>query len=337
MKKVIFLAHDPGGHDVIFPLFEKFYRSGFETQLYCIGPAGVISPQYNTLEATWLSTVQHLISGNQMQLLVTGTSWGNHIEIQSINLCKSAGILTVSVLDYWVNYASRFKDTFDVYIYPDIYIVMDELAKYEAIKEGVPPEIIIVKGHPGMDRFVQVPRLEEINVKEVKRLLFLSQPISLLYEKQLGYTEQSALQDCIEVVKSIRGTQLSVKFHPKDDKSFQQQYRDISVDGLLSELFPQFDLIIGMSTMGLLHAFLSKVPVISYQPNLIGQDFCIASRLRLIPLVQQYELLGKQIERSLQESRLDVVHNYSLDADTFLWTDGKSVERIFEFLMGVLK
>jgi hypothetical protein len=336
MKKTIFIVHDPGGYDVIFPVFNRFQNAGLNIDFYCLGPAAKIQPQFKLTESELLSELDRLIANDQLQMIVAGTSWGSETEIKAIQLCKSAGIVTVSILDYWSNYATRFRDLMGEFTFPDIYIVMDELARQEAIAEGVPPQIIKVMGHPGLDAYLQMDARKKLGSSHVRRILFLSQPISLFYGERLGYSEHSVLRDCLEVLDKLENTSLSVKFHPKDDPVFQEQYRDLSVEGSLSDLFANFDLIIGMSTMGILYAVLAGIPAISYQPQLIEQDFCIASKQGLIPLVCKKELLAQSVEYALSGNMTEIYKD-KLGSGSQAWGDGKSTEKIFCFLVGVVK
>ena len=58
-------------------------------------------------------------------LLVTGTSYKNKIEVKYLRMAREKGIYSISFLDSWVNYKQRFK-LLNKYYYPDEIIVHDK-------------------------------------------------------------------------------------------------------------------------------------------------------------------------------------------------------------------
>lgn len=319
MKKVIFLAHDPGGYDVISPVAEQFRIEKIPSGFFCIGPAAKMSPLYQTCQDDFKQKIEKLIKENAIAVLVTGTSWGNQTEVNTIELCKKNHIKTISILDYWSNYAMRFCKDNGEYVYPDQYFVIDGIAKQEAISDGVPEGILEIVGQPGLDKYVSYAKKCKRENDKIKQVLFLSQPLSLLYGKTLGYTEQMVLRDVVKIIKKY-GYQLKVKFHPKDEINFQKMYKDIAVQGNLMDIMTQYDLIIGMSTMGLLHAVLMGIDVISYQPGLCKPDGCITNKLGMTKSVDSYLKLDKRL--------LDYsISNRKMNLD-YIWMDGESTKRV---------
>ncbi|SMC40216.1 hypothetical protein [Sporomusa malonica] len=334
MKKIVFLAHDPGGYDVIFPVAKSCEHDGISGLFYCIGPAAQLNPLHGIVAKEALQAIQDLLDSRKIAGLVTGTSWGSSVELQAIAACKQAGIPNVAILDYWSNYQIRFVSQAGEVIYPDYYIVMDELAKAEAVQAGVPPAIISVLGHPGLDKYIACQSSARGLNEQRKKILFLSQPLSVLYGETLGYTEQQALADCCKVVANQDNCILHVKFHPKDEASFQQRYDELAVAGNLIDIMPEYDLIIGMSTMGLLHAALLGIPTISYQPNLRKQDLCITNKLGLTKRADSPQEL-----QLLLSAKMDgqVNNNSSQLSHRLIWLDGRSTERVVRFIREVFK
>lgn len=329
MKKIIFIAHDPGGYDVIQPVYQKMLESR-PCIFWAVGPAADLAEDTAVSTDGVLTALNQVVKMNTVAALVTGTSWGSRIELDCISLCKQAGIITISILDYWSNYAERFKTENATFIYPDYYFVMDDLARREAINAGVPEKILRIVGHPGLDKFCHGLTSDKLkSIKKIQRVLFLSQPLSILYGGSLGYTEQTALLDVIRWCKE-RKLQLAVKFHPKDDKDFREKYVDISISGNVDELMLHYDLVIGMSTMALLHAALEGVSILSYQPNLRVDDGCITNKLGLSQRINSYkELRDMSLYKQKSSFKKRGIHSY-------LWLDGCSTERVvgeIEYIM----
>ncbi|MDO0825372.1 hypothetical protein [Desulfosporosinus nitroreducens] len=331
MKKIVFLAHDPGGYDVLFTVVQRMQQESVPLEFYCIGPAAKLNPINAASESRVVQTIQSMLLENKLLGLVTGTSWSNKLELKVIAACKEARIPTISILDYWSNYQARFKDDLGNFIYPDTYIVMDELAAKEAIQEGVPSNILKVLGHPGLDKYIALQRRKTTSIGNKKKILFLSQPLSALYGKELGYTEQQALEDCILAVQGNDDYSLSAKFHPKDNANWQRSYADISVDGALFDIMTEYDLIIGMNTMGLLHAVLMGIPAISYQPNLEKPDLCITTKLGFTRLIRSYQELKFILNTHIGGDSKNICLPKS-----FIWLDGHSTDRVAGFIREVL-
>src|SRR5690606_26306916 len=88
-----------------------------------------------------------------------------------------------------------------------------------------------------------------------------------------------------------------IKFHPKDQAELISGYSDYAIQGKLPELFSEFDVVIGMSTMALLHAFLLGVKTYSYQPHLVQADMCITNKLGLTLLINDISQLSSELDK----------------------------------------
>jgi hypothetical protein len=328
MSRKVFLAHDPGGYDVTYPVVKKYEELGKSVDYYCVGPASHINPNFAMGEDIFLHNLRERINTGSISFLITGTSWGSDLELRAIDLCKKSNIKTASILDYWTNYELRLENTNQLVVHPDYYIVMDELARSEAIQEGVPSDILFVLGHPGLDRFINTKTEKQPSTDQYKKALFLCQPLSQLYGTTLGYTEQSALEDCIRLFKDRKQWTLHVKFHPKDSDALKQKFDNYSVQGELQGIIPQYSVIIGMNSMGLLHAVLMGIPSISYQPSLKQADVCITNKLGLTQLLSSFEEIVDAIDH-FEDSETGDSNRMS---ESYIWMDGKSTERVYHFL-----
>jgi hypothetical protein len=332
-KLMVFLAHDPGSYDVTHPVYNKLRDLNEATKYYCVGPSAALNPKYASSEQNFFLELQSYLEAGTVSVLVTGRSWGADLEPRAIRLCQDFHIPTVAIVDYWSNYTMRLSDPSNTMICPDHYVVMDELAKREAILEGLPESIIRVLGHPGLDRYVSYRSTAIKPLSNPPRLLYLSQPLSQLYGDSWGYTEQSVLIDLILACEQIP-MQLQVKFHPKDSPSFQEQFGGMSVTGDLIELMPQYDLVIGMNSMALLHAVIMGIKAISYQPQLQKRDVCITNKLGLTPLIRDYSQLIsclRELSLNTKDSRAAIHHA------AYLWFDGQSTQRVALFVEDVIR
>ncbi|WP_196599564.1 calponin homology domain-containing protein [Pectinatus frisingensis] len=319
MKKIVFVAHDPGGYDAVYPVYEDM-RNQMECQLFCIGPSANLNRKFAVRIDMVLGYLHDALKNDEVAVLITGTSWGNHTELDCLKLCQKYNVPTISILDYWSNYASRFRTDIGEHIYPDYYFVMDDLAKKEAIAAGVDEKILYITGHPGLDKFFNTKKTLQPRTV-LKKILFLSQPLSSLYGNSLGYNEKTVIVDVINICREL-GLKLNIKFHPKDLQDLKIKYRKFEVTGNLEEVLPSYDVVIGMNTMGLLHAVLMGARVISYQPGLKIEDACITNKLGLTKNI----LTAPDLRQILEN--VDI--NNRKNIDNFVWSDGYSVRRVID-------
>lgn len=207
---------------------------------------------------------------------------------------------------------------------------MDEIAYEEAIADGIDKSILEITGSPGLDKLVGLK--DKIRKNEADRngdILFLSDPLSDLYGDSLGYTEESVLEDVLEISKQL-GRDVKVKFHPKDNGRMRQKYAHLEVAGSIDDILPDYRVVISMVTMGLMHAYLLGVPIVSYQPGLIGKDMCITNKLGITKRIESKEELRVKLMEYCDQT---VMLN-------FAWERGNSTEnacgRIRAFLNGNL-
>lgn len=330
MKKVVFVCHDPGGFDVIQPVYEALKKENITCEFFPVGPSKRMAG-YGVDEAELLHILKNMLTNNEVCMLVTGTSWGTDIEVKCLEMCSFVGVKTVSILDYWSNYRMRFKYMdYEKYVFPDKLFVMDEIAYEEAIADGIDKSILEITGSPGLDKLVGLK--DKIRKNEADRngdILFLSDPLSDLYGDSLGYTEESVLEDVLEISKQL-GRDVKVKFHPKENGRMRQKYAHLEVAGSIDDILPDYRVVISMVTMGLMHAYLLGVPIVSYQPGLIGKDMCITNKLGITKRIESKEELRVKLMEYCDQT---VMLN-------FAWERGNSTEnacgRIRAFLNGNL-
>lgn len=328
MNKILFLAHDPGGYDAVSPVADVFWRQGENCAFYCIGPAARLNARYAVHEAQCQREIENQIAGGTVRALVTGTSWNSDFELEMIEKCRENGVAAISILDYWSNYKMRFTRADGSVVFPDLYLVMDELAKQEAIQDGVPESILRIVGHPRLDQFVQgqpEKNVSSLDIAQRKSIVFLSQPLSSLYGDSLGYTEDVAADGCMRAAREL-GFAFYVKFHPKDAAWFKGKYERYEIKETLPQLAARH-LCVGMSTMALLHIALLGGLAISYQPGMKGKDGCITNKLGMTKRIATWDNLLEYLKNPPE------INMFSSRA--YLWMDGKSVERVVSLIRSI--
>ena len=176
-----------------------------------------------------------------------------------------------------------------------------------------------ITGNPGLDDYVNVK-------KHRKRVLFVSQPLSELYNTEdTGYNEFIAFENILKACDEL-GISPYIKFHPKETNKMIQLYKDYSVEGDIEDIAFHYDAIIGMTTMGLLQCSLMGIPVISFQPNLNTDDQCIINKLEIAQGTFSYETLVE---------RLKIITGSVNESNLPFWYDGMSTSRCINELVSI--
>jgi hypothetical protein len=217
------------------------------------------------------------------------------------------GIPTLVVVDERYGFQRRFGEGPNRLEYlPDALAVMDEECAELATAAGVPAERIYVTGSPILSFLASHHgTLRERVVSPVypippgrQLVTFVSETFARdngsapgkrgLLGHFLGFTEETVREDLIQVLREIgRPVVLLERLHPSDESELHEAQTDGVVlwkqirGGELWALLLQSDVVVGMKSMALLEAALLGCRVVSYQPNLIGENQCAAVRYRM--------------------------------------------------------
>ena len=316
LKRFVFILRDPGAYAAIYPVF-LYLQNSNSCQLFCFDTAAKMNGKFAISENAAIQWIEKHIS--DIDVLILGTGFHTETEIMLMECCKQYGICTVAILDYWSNYKTRFAFR-GAFMWPDIYVVMDKIAEQEAVVDGVPKSIIEVLGHPGLDEVLSKRKALQMQ-KEEGYVLLLGEPMS--GRIALGYDEEKFFSDCVDILTTL-GKRFSIKFHPRDDAELQRKYSTYRVDGDLLDIASRQDVVIGMTTIALLHCSLLGKKTGSYQPGLVCEDGCISNKLGLSSLItSREELLSFLLEPGF---------DCKMRQRDLIWMDGKSTERIACFL-----
>lgn len=221
-----------------------------------------------------------LLKSEAVKCVVTGTSIENELERKVWSVAKHLGIRCISYIDQWMNIEGRFNRC--DYL-PDQVIAIDDTVQTTLISLGFRNDQIYYGGQPYFEYTQKTYSHIQKKSSEKKRILFLSQPISLFYGDKLGYTENEVIKLVSEVIKIIKREmvieiELAIRLHPKED---QNKYLSIMERGSKIELdsyrkmidsIVNSDLVIGMFSSGLIEASLLNKSVLSIQPGLLHPE-----------------------------------------------------------------
>lgn len=313
-SKILLCATDAGGARNLSPLLKGIKASKYQ-------PVLITSPEMlglfdaggaETIDANNITpeSADGFLINLRPAVIICGTSRYASPERLLVAAGRKSGIGTVVVLDEWFNYRMRFEDERKQLVYlPDAIAAMDELAKEEAVKEGLPEARIHITGSPSLAALTDRAEQFATNPPDMPQFLqstgispvitFLSETHAADYGSKpgeygpmgsyLGYTENTVRDDILGALKNLNQPCTFVeKLHPSTqeedaDTLFTERIRWLRVRKAdLWSLLWHSRAIIGMRSMALLEALILGRPAVSYQPGLLGIDYCSAVRLGLL-------------------------------------------------------
>ncbi|MFA6963154.1 MAG: hypothetical protein WC227_00340 [Patescibacteria group bacterium] len=350
MKKILLFARDPGGANTVIPLFEPLKQRGYKVVVFGKDVAMTRFNQ-NGIHALPIAEEIKEISPKEIKgflliqkpdFIITGTSADDMTEKYLWSSAMIMDIPSFAILDQWVNYGIRFSkwgvSNVDKYkknpqheYLPSKILVMDELAKSEAILAGLPVDRILVSGQPYFEylknREFDTHALEKIRKKYRLShsnyvVTYASEPIRKIYgdaREHFGYDEittfcslHEALSDIEDVKKNFK-ISLIIKLHPKEDESYYDglinklKSDNIKVyldrDSCSQDLIKISDLVCGMSSMFLLESYILGKPTISIQIGLKGDNPFVLDRIGLMRSILDQGTLNFRIKSAINGGR----------------------------------
>lgn len=320
MSKILFFAHDPGGANALFPLFA--YLSAYTLFIYAQGPAAKI---FDVEE--YEGTAEELFYLVKPDLVITGTSAANMLEKKLRAVSRNNNIPCISILDYWSNYGIRFSPysvlELDKYnknktlsYLPDYLIVMDEYAKEQAVKDGIPENTIYPLGNPHFER---VRNSKTLDVQNLRNELLQSKDKLVVYASDCATEdygkgiEKESVQDILSLLPD--NYQFLIKMHPRDSKDKYADFSEYVLKKNLNsiETILAADIVVANCSMLLIEGFLLDKKVISYQRNALEDKF-ILSQMGIIPFITERE----QLKDAFFSSQNYVVKKYKFKESCIL-------------------
>lgn len=321
---ILFFSRDPGATNAILPMCisflkkynNKIYGKDYATKIY----------RNEKLECKDISScvekidernITSLIKKINPKLIVTGTSTVDRSERLFWKASCNLGITSFAVVDSWAFYKERFWDQpisgeglVGSILYPDYILAVDELAKDEMIKAGIPEGKIVIAGYWHFFHFKN--KLKQTKVWECadsyrKRvicdkellILFLSEPFSEIFgddincENGYGYNEKTIFYSMLDSLRRVGNKEkhykIIVRPHPKEEKVWWEKIKAdkecsiiIDADTGLEQQMMAADLILGMQTQVLNDAVVVGKRTMSIQIGLNKADPLFASKMGII-------------------------------------------------------
>jgi len=341
MKRVLLFSHDPGGANVIIPLVKPLLDLGHEVLLYGKDIAldkyqaeGIVTAVNITdeLSEPTIVSISLWITKLAPDYIITGTSASDITEKLIWKAAESVGIPTFVILDSWIDYRLRFskytigeRDLYDknreLDYLPSKIFTMDDYAKREMIKEGIPVELIEITGHPYFDylrdKALSLPNPDKKGHNETI-IAFISQPLIEIYGfsdgvPYWGYTEKEIFQHLIDALFVVYGeksgkVKLVVRPHPKEkvDEWLKEaevhscDWLDIYIDKETDQLslMMNSDVIAGMFSTFLIESVVLNKPTVSIQIGLNKENPFVLDKINVLKSAGSQEELVERLRNS---------------------------------------
>ena len=243
--------------------------------------------------------ISKIYKGKKPKLIITGSAFRKSIDKRLLRFAQKKKILSISVVEHWTNFKSRFKIGNKFY-FPDFIFVNDKFAFNLAVKDGIPKKKLIILGNAYFENLAKKKihkfrnrRTKNFDHLSPKTILFISEKIK--GEKNLKREYSS---DEFETIKKIikfkdRKDKLIIKCHPEEKKKkfrvFKSKNIIIKKNLSFEEMIFLPDYIIGMKSILLLELSLFRNDIISFRPK---KDLSfIGEKLKVVKLIRNVKKL----------------------------------------------
>ena len=245
----------------------------------------------------------------QPDLIITGTSWQTKTDALFLNYGKENNIPTLSFVDHWTPYRSRFGRHL-----PDYLATFDQKSTLLAQQEGFEHIVWMQNYH-----FQELQKeFANLDIQENEQILFLSEPTAEVAYRRFGERRYWGFDE-MDVYKEVRdfaqqnGMQLLVRLHPSDTKTGYQKidpYTRFSTATLLEDIAAS-KVVIGIDTIALYYAYRFGKKTLALMPT--------KKRSVVVPLPKSNIVasLHKRDIQSIETSSKPLNDNEGMDFDIF--------------------
>jgi len=339
-------ARDAGAGNILLPVIRNLKnRTGVSVRVLAEGPAlgvlrqgGIHAEEVPSSADQRRQLLRRLWQDSAPQALLLGTSWGGSVDKDLLAVGEENGIPSLSVVDHWSKYRERFveQDSGRLRL-PTRISVMDEIALEQAVRDGLPREILTVAGQPHLQSVAAarsdptlLQRAQQLRARWLGQahvipspggardpalILFGSELFSDDFHRgtpyDLGYTETDALEGLAEALaiaqpRLARLLRLVVKLHPKEDRCrfrpgplAQARGFHLAQEQPPLECLLAADAVVGMTSMFLVEAALMGRPAVSFQPDKGRAAWFIGAQAGLVRTARTPEALAAQLAECL--------------------------------------
>jgi hypothetical protein len=257
--KIGVAAHDAGGAEQISWLLNSITAS---IKVFATGPAlGILKEQNRNV-----LFVSEMMDLDDSDLIITGSGWMTDFEISALAYARDAGILTITLIDHFVNYAERFKGESTSLL--QIVAVSNQVALEIALDTFQNKMIYLL---PDIQLDYYRNHLLGADIEKNTILVVLEPISSTTHPFMISHEIRNQLYEFALKIRQISTDKVIVRPHPSEsqaieslfDSSFLAEYFEISNSRTLLEDLIAARCVIGMSSYALYLAHKSGIPTYS--------------------------------------------------------------------------
>jgi hypothetical protein len=250
-KKIVIACHDAGGADAIssWLLYQKIFKIKFILK----GPAKkIFRDRFGKFKKEKIANIKNY------NLLITGTSHSNSLEIKSIKQAKKNNVFSISFLDHWVNYKKRFNRNRKNH-YPNEIIVLDKAALKIARNSFKQIQISLI---PDYRKLFFLRQYKKQNTNLIKNsFLYFSSNYDKIYGK--NYDKKILINFIKKNKLYLRNSKIFIRNHPSEKKNKFKKFIDnktifYDTSKNLFECISKYQSFFGSNSMALVYAHYAK-------------------------------------------------------------------------------
>jgi len=283
--RILFVAHDPGGANVVCPLMEHAQAEGHECLVWAAGPAEKFMPFAEHISSlSSRDEVQARILAAMPDVVITGTSMHSKLELEVWAVANQQGIPSVAIVDAWSNLKHRFVWSDEASIFPDHIFVVDQQCKNDVEAFCSKNTQVHVVGSPYLEKrlYDLQKRMQIENNQDSHEKLavvtFFSEPLLEDYGSHGPYSKNQfdVALELSSIVQELP-CRLIIKPHPREtldnwQKWLEQNHLNMKnktsvVTTDTDQLLRQKSVVVSISSMTLLEAAFAGHPTIAVQPG----------------------------------------------------------------------
>ncbi len=313
---LLFAMGDVGGARSLLPVIEQALGRALDCHVIDHGYVGSVDhladASYHVCDPSSYA-VQSLIDSLLPDAVLFTSSSHDTLALQVAVYAQSRAIPVVHLLDHWTNYSERLMIDDVGVVTPDIYAVMDDYARHQAIQAGIDKRTLVVTGTPALQAVKARSHWPaSAHLAEHLVLIFVSEPVSLdtaadsSCSSYRGYTEQSVLKQLFNILNELNSdVELCVFPHPRENavqlEHFVKTYcgelnATVVTHSDKASVMARANGVIGMASVLLYEMWLRGYPVMSLQPGLQLDALRFLSMKRGICFVDNDALLKTEVQ-----------------------------------------
>ena len=272
-KKIIFIISDPGSANIILSIVKKFKLK----RINFFFTNHNIKKYFTNFKNKFLeiNSLKNLIKKNYFDLGVIGTGYPPKY-IHLANYLKNYKILTVAILDHWLNFLGRFKKNKSLFK-PDI-ILMTHKINYRLDNFFKDIKIFNVKNYYLEEQIREIKKIKKVKYD----CCYINDPASYIINvKVRKKLIVDSITSFIAFIKKRKIKKVLIRPHPKDDlcrfknmikgiaKKKEYNYHNLAISKSknISKDIGSSDSIFGMKSFGLFIALKAKKNVYTFERN----------------------------------------------------------------------